>query len=689
MVRSALENLPNELDSTYDEAMERIQNQDDDDVTLATRVLSWISYALRPLAIQELKHALAVEEGDKEIDEEAIPEEELLTSICGGLVTIDHESNVIRLVHYTTQEYFDKNRLTIFPDGETRITATCVTYLSFNVFDNGKPGNYLETERFQQRNPFLSYAANSWGIHARAADISNIEHLMLNFLDQNSKVNCANQFMEFDSRPNINKTNLTNQFSSYVSGLWLATTFGATDVVRLLMERRKLDVDIKTLQGETPLYTAAWHGYEPIVQLLLEKGANTESPRLANGQTALHVSACNGHEAVVQTLLEHGANIDADDNWGLTALYLAAMNGHEAVVNVLLEKGANVNFKELVVGRTALQMAASAGYKGIVSLLLNSGANVESVDKMGRTALHDAGKYRDRTVVGLLLQRGANIEAKDRDGYTPLYYAIFHGRVGVVRQLLESARFGSKDERYGTALPLAARDGNENIVQLLLSKGAAIETEWYDGSTALHLAARSGNRSMTQILLKNGANIEAKTARGETALHLSIQRGNPVNVPELLLKMGANAEARDDAGNTAVDQAVAIKTYLENKDSDMEAWEKIRQIIRLLTAWKEIRIWGKEQPPVYSKEYSEATKGKACGHVFEAGEVFYVCETCGANVTCVLCGPCYDSSDHIGHCILVSKSRLGEGFCDCGDSKAWRIPVHCTIHSADQENHAA
>jgi len=97
-VRRALDNLPKEVDATYEEAMERIQAQIEDDKKLAERVLSWITYALRPLSLKEVQHALAVEPGMTEMDSEAIEDEEILTSVCAGLVVIDEESSIIRLV---------------------------------------------------------------------------------------------------------------------------------------------------------------------------------------------------------------------------------------------------------------------------------------------------------------------------------------------------------------------------------------------------------------------------------------------------------------------------------------------------------------------------------------------------------------------------------------------------------------
>lgn len=81
-------------------------------------------------------------------------------------------------------------------------------------------------------------------------------------------------------------------------------------------------------------------------------------------------------------------------------------------------------------------------------------------------------------------------------------------------------------------------------------------------------------------------------------------------------------------------------------------------------------------------EFTEAARGKACGHIFKSGEATYRCKTCSADDTCVLCSRCYDSSDHTGHMIYISVSSGNSGCCDCGDPEAWRLPVHCSIHTA-------
>jgi hypothetical protein len=94
-VRNALDNLPAEVNATYDEAMKRIQQQSEVDRVFANRVLMWIVHAHRPLAYQELQHALAVtpQMTDMTTITKALVDKSFVVDICAGLVII-HDGTV-------------------------------------------------------------------------------------------------------------------------------------------------------------------------------------------------------------------------------------------------------------------------------------------------------------------------------------------------------------------------------------------------------------------------------------------------------------------------------------------------------------------------------------------------------------------------------------------------------------------
>jgi len=196
-IKSTLKKFPKgsaALEEAYDEAIERIEGQLPEECELAKSVLSWITYAERQLTTKELSHALAVEAGESELDEDNIPDIDDMISVCAGLVAVDEESDVIRLVHYTTQEYFERVREAWIPKAQEEIASTCLSYLSFHTFDSGHCYSDEDFKRRITQNPFLDYAARYWGNHALTVQ-QTIEKLALPFLRNMNQVSCSNQVM--------------------------------------------------------------------------------------------------------------------------------------------------------------------------------------------------------------------------------------------------------------------------------------------------------------------------------------------------------------------------------------------------------------------------------------------------------------------------------------------------------------
>jgi hypothetical protein len=131
-----------------------------------------------------------VESGESELDLNNIPDVEDMVSVCAGLVIIDNESNIIRLVHYTTQEYFERIRESWNPCAQLEITSACLTYLSFNSFRSGSCPNNEEFECRLKKNVFLDYASRYWGQHIRTVQ-EQVYELASCFVQDITLVSCA------------------------------------------------------------------------------------------------------------------------------------------------------------------------------------------------------------------------------------------------------------------------------------------------------------------------------------------------------------------------------------------------------------------------------------------------------------------------------------------------------------------
>ena len=337
-VKKALHELPITLYGNYDDAMERIKQQPTE--TLALRVLLWIVYAARPLRLEELQHAIAIDElepDDRSISGESLTPPSILINACAGMIKIDEASNIIGLVHKTTQEYFDQNGPNLFPHAHSDIGTRCLKYLSLEVFSEGACSTKELYERRLSENILLRYAAQNLGYHMHDMVEHTLNSLKLDFFLDKDKLSCATQVLFIDAQQKFMGRLLPSKFG----GAHYAAYAGLKNILRLLLVNPKLNPDTKDSYVRTPLSWAAKKGYEAVVKLLLETGKVVINSKDRCNQTPLSLAAENGHEAVVKLLLETGkVDINSKDELNRTPLSWAKINGQKSMVTLLLEKGA-------------------------------------------------------------------------------------------------------------------------------------------------------------------------------------------------------------------------------------------------------------------------------------------------------------------------------------------------------------
>jgi ankyrin repeat protein len=589
-IRSALQQLPkglNALDSAYKEAMERIESQVRDSQELANQVLSWITCARRPLTTTELQHALAVEIGESELDLENISEVEDIVSVCAGLVTVDKESDIIRLVHYTTQEYFQRTQNFWLPNAQRDIARSCVTYLLFDAFETGFCQTDDEFEARLRFNVLYDYATQNWGHHARVAS-TEVERLTMNLLENEASLSASSQAMiassqaMIASRGHVIIHGYSQKAPRHMRGVHVAAYFGLREAITAILNCTQ-DPDPKNEHGRTPLSFAAEQGHSAVVQLLLAAGGvdpdsktSRSGPYFGIGTTPLLFAAKKGHSAVVRQLIAtKGVNADSKDVWGRTPLSLAAEQGHESVVQLLLvTDGVDVNSEVVdklgrspikglgmplgfVPGRTPMSFAAANGHERVVRLLLaKEGIDVDKATEYGRTPLSFAAEQGHELVVRMLLAtNNVDINLRDtEDGRTALSFAAENGCEAVVKLLLDQgADPDSKDNTYGrTPLSFAAINGHMVVVKLLLDKSVDINSKDKKyGLTPLSLAAAYGHAEVLKLLLaKDGINPDSNDCDGRTPLSLAAANGHTAAVKLLLAKDDIDPDSNDNDGRT-------------------------------------------------------------------------------------------------------------------------------------------
>ncbi|KAH9229045.1 hypothetical protein K456DRAFT_1774516 [Colletotrichum gloeosporioides 23] len=280
-------------DNAYDEAMERIEGQFEDQEMLAKEALSWIVCARRPLKTLELQHALAVERGTTELDEDNITELEDIVSVCAGLITIDEESDIIRLVHYTTQEYFQRTTERWLPSAQHLIVESFMTYFSFNAFSVGSchDDSYLESRL--EEYPLYEYATLEWGHHAQSI-LPPSESVISFLMDGQSNLEAAFEVIWYRGRiPDFR----TKRPPMELSGLHLAAYFGLKEAFTMIIDR---------FGPETPLSHAAESGYVEGLRFLLGSAKANANEADIFGETPLYTALHMGQQETARLLLDSG-----------------------------------------------------------------------------------------------------------------------------------------------------------------------------------------------------------------------------------------------------------------------------------------------------------------------------------------------------------------------------------------------
>lgn len=112
--------------------------------------------------------------------------------------------------------------------------------------------------------------------------------------------------------------------------------------------------------------------------------------------------------------------------------------------------------------------------------------------------------------------------------------------------------------RLGDKLATAARKGDVRSIQLLLDSGASLNGCDQNGWTALHRAAFKGQTEAARALIDIGIDIDAKDDDGYTALHCAAEAAQ-ADVVELMVERGADVEALTNKGMSAMQLAQSMQ----------------------------------------------------------------------------------------------------------------------------------
>jgi ankyrin repeat protein len=568
-VQSTLETLSNgsqTLEKAYDDAIKRLESQLPEDTALATRVISWIVYAERAFTITELRHALAVELVETSFDPDNIVDIEDIISVCAGLVTVDKTSNIIRLVHYTAQEYFERVRHTWRPHGQLDITSTCLTYLSFDVFRSGSCSDGAQYSSRLRAYPFFEYAAQYWGRHAFSVQEEVFDMVCAALFDKGLSSSMS-QILHVTGRRHSNYRQINPQTRDI---LHVLSYFGLHVIAEKLLAQYQSSADYWVAQKDdvhkTCLYVAVEQNHDAMVRLLLDRGAKVNE-EVGSFGTVLKVAVSGGSSSMVKLLLDNGADVNMNNWRGITAgtaLHLASEGDNIVMARLLLEHGADATIKNTH-GQTSLQLAAERRSYQVVKLLLDwmPEGSLGTADEPKYTPLLWACASGQLEAVRLFLSEGADANSCVGQGWTPLHAASNRGHLQVVQMLLDNgADPNLRNHKGQTPLQCALSKGYFLVVELLLSRKVHLDYRGKLAHSIMDKALSNGRLATVKMLLERGAEVNMANNYGRTPINNAARNGQ-LEAVQLLLKHGADLRIADGGGFTPLHQALRYSCQLD------------------------------------------------------------------------------------------------------------------------------
>ena len=182
--------------------------------------------------------------------------------------------------------------------------------------------------------------------------------------------------------------------------------------------------------------------------------------------------------------------------------------------------------------------------------------DVNSQNNEGKTALYTAIECKQIKIANyLLIMKNADIDIPTIFGETPLWIAAYNGNNKIVSLLLSLGAqeyINDSNDCNITPLHCCIEQGHYETAKTLLISGAIIDTKI--DFMPMHLSAQGNSSMLINLMYELGYDINIKNSNHDTPLHLAVKNNN-LEIVARLTDLGANVKLKNRDMLTPLDIA--------------------------------------------------------------------------------------------------------------------------------------
>ena len=565
-----MDRAPEDLNATYERILDSISKKGQGLRILARRVLIYIAYSRLPVDIRLLRYTVSVEEDSQSLKalESSIPTEMAIVDACANLISIDRETQLVRFVHFSVQEFLTRHQFSIDtfrlgPELANREFARMLIALLKILYSEQSTYKDMNV-RFGQLHTLHEwpYYLSSANLGALSAD-DHMLTLVTSFFERSPPVPISLNNRFFISDVNNIKMSIYLSFSPST----LALMFDLPDRYEHYQPQ--------------PVYkkTFDYNHLEPICSNGSISYSRTRFFNQYKGPVIIFDDRFAMHYATIvldsvpaaKRLCTHGYPIDYSYHTPLAPL-----------INVKYNKNCGLHVDrnwDCVPKNYASSPLCSARSEKVAKFLLDNGVSTD-IRRLG-CELHDplswlaiacntkAFELVSNSTKVFELVSNRIVYQHTRRHSAALLATLDYGYSGsadIIRLLISNgADVNARGGKYGATLEAAIHASNIEYIELLLNRGADVNAVGGEYGTALQAAAayHGAHFGCIQLLLDGGADVNSVDGRYGTALQAAVCWREDENI-QLLLDRGADVNPVGGVYGTAL-QAAAAEGYGRGK----------------------------------------------------------------------------------------------------------------------------